>query len=95
MSDVRSWIASRQPPAPMSLDRWVTDAHPRADATDALTRVAVAAMTEARRAPGRVRESAFALLAADALFTWACEAALESDDAEDALGRVLSAAAGP
>lgn len=38
--------------------------------------------------PGRVRESAFELLVADALVTYACEAALESDDAVKALGRL-------
>jgi hypothetical protein len=41
--------------------------------------------------PGRVRENAFHLLAADALLTYACEAALESDDPEAALLRSLEA----
>jgi hypothetical protein len=37
-----------------------------------------------------VRESAFRLLEADALVTYACEAALEADDPESALRRILS-----
>jgi len=41
------------------------------------------------RTPGRVRESAFDLLAADALLTYACEAALESPDPEGVLGAIL------
>jgi len=44
----------------------------------------------ARARPGRVRESAFRLLEADALLTYACEAALESGDPEAALRRILS-----
>jgi hypothetical protein len=47
-------------------------------------------LDETRRRPGRVRESAFALLVADGLLTYACEAALESEDAEEALERLLS-----
>ena len=39
-------------------------------------------LDRARTAPGRVRESAFHLLAADALLTYACEAALETGDPE-------------
>ncbi|MDF2697623.1 MAG: hypothetical protein K0S65_6006, partial [Labilithrix sp.] len=38
---------------------------------------------------GRVRDSAFRLLEADALLTYACEAALERDDPETALQRIL------
>jgi hypothetical protein len=42
--------------------------------------------------PGRVRESAFRLLEADALLTYACEAALEAEDPAGALRRILLAA---
>jgi hypothetical protein len=44
----------------------------------------------ARANRGRVRESAFQLLTADALVTYACEAALEADDPVASLGQILS-----
>jgi hypothetical protein len=40
--------------------------------------------------PGRVREAAFDLLTADALLTYACEAALEGEDPAAALARLGS-----
>lgn len=56
-----------------------------------LMRAGLAALERAAARPGRVRESAFHLLAADALLTYACEAALESADPESALLRTLEA----
>lgn len=44
--------------------------------------------------PGRDRESAYRLLEADALFTYACEAALERGDAPATLRRILALASG-
>ena len=40
--------------------------------------------------PGRVRATAFDLLATDALITYACEAALEVDDVDGALARIAA-----
>jgi hypothetical protein len=37
-----------------------------------------------------MRESAYELLAADALITYACEAALDTDDADASLVRLLA-----
>lgn len=48
-----------------------------------------ARLDRARARPGRVRESAFELLVADALITYACEAALESEDPTTALGSLF------
>ncbi len=45
-----------------------------------LVRAARDRLDAARARPGRVRESAFELLVADALITYACEAALETED---------------
>jgi hypothetical protein len=56
----------------------------------ALAREARVRLDLARAHPGRVRESAFRLLEADALLTYACEAALEAEDPEAALRRVLA-----
>ena len=58
---------------------------------DRLTARGRSRLDEARAEPGRVRESAFRLLEADALLTYACEAALESDDPATALRRILTA----
>jgi hypothetical protein len=56
---------------------------------EALLEGGLAELGRARAEPGRVRRSAFHLLAADALVTYACEAALEHADPEEALRRVL------
>lgn len=52
---------------------------------DRLTRAARDRLDRARARPGRVRASAFELLVADALVTYACEAALETEDPSTAL----------
>jgi len=57
--------------------------------SEELARAAGLALERALARPGRIRESAFDLLAADALFTWACEAALEEDEPEERLHRIL------
>jgi hypothetical protein len=43
--------------------------------------------------PGRIRSSAFDLLGADALLTYACEAALETRDPASTLDEILCEAA--
>lgn len=58
---------------------------------EALMRAGVDSVDRARAAPGRVRESAYHLLRADALLTYACEAALEDADPAATLGRILGA----
>lgn len=50
---------------------------------------AVVALDRVLERPGRVRSSAFDLLAADALVTYACEAALASGDPDAQLAAVL------
>jgi hypothetical protein len=59
----------------------------------ALLLPALEALDRARANPGRVRASAFELLGADALLTYACEAATESDDPTGALEEILRAVA--
>ncbi|HET9949797.1 MAG TPA: hypothetical protein VFQ22_12810 [Longimicrobiales bacterium] len=95
MSRVGEWLAGRRPPAPPelaeALARVRVDGGPTAEA---LARAARERLDAARARPGRVRESAFRLLEADALLTYACEAALESEDPDAELGRVLAVASG-
>ena len=52
-------------------------------------------LASARSRPGRVRETAFELLLADALLTYACEAALEEERPEEALRTILAEVAAP
>lgn len=100
MSGLERWLAARRPGPPDELAGTLCDslggvseiAGPRAEA---LSEAGRARLEEARAHPGRVRESAFHLLAADALITYACEAALESDDPQASLLRILDVGAGP
>ncbi|MEX2466997.1 MAG: hypothetical protein WD995_08800 [Gemmatimonadota bacterium] len=88
---LESWLAKRHPPAVMSLDPWTAayaEEGPEGRVRT-LSRLAVKALGSTRARPGRVRDSAFELLAADALLTYACEAALETEDVEEALLGVL------
>ena len=65
------------------------------DATivEALLEAGASSLVRARSRPGRVRETAFELLVADALLTYACEAALESESPDEALASILAAGA--
>ena len=99
MSTPEGWLARRQPPPPPELTERVVDtlaASGRAGATlEALAVAARAELERARARRGRVRESALHLLVADALLTYACEAALESDDPEAALLALLARGPAP
>lgn len=91
--DRSDWLRKRRPPAPVALGEAVGSVlrDARAGSMVQLTaRAGRARLAEAARRPGRVRASAFALLTADALFTYACEAALESDDPVTALESLLT-----
>jgi acyl-homoserine lactone acylase PvdQ len=94
VSDIRSWIDARQPPAPMDLRPWLHTDLESGSMTERIARLARTALDEARANPGRVRESAFHLLAADALVTYACEAALDEADPSAALRTILLETAG-
>jgi hypothetical protein len=102
------WLSEREPPAPEMLAAALRPLAPARFAAARSSRspeagglVRVEALTEAGRArlelalarPGRERESGFRLLEADALFTYACEVALEAEDPEAALHRILTVAA--
>jgi len=55
---------------------------------DSLCTAAVQALNQARSRPGRDREAASALLAADALLTAACAMSSEAEDPDAALVRI-------
>lgn len=54
-----------------------------------LLKAAKQSLAVAAARPGRVRETAFELLVADALVTYACEAALETERPSEALQRIV------
>lgn len=87
----REWLAARNPPPPAPLLAAVVgrvDVN-RSMGPDELMEAGQALLAASSEAPGRVRSSAFSLLLADAFVTWACEAALEMDDPDEALRRYL------
>jgi len=89
VSDLESWLEERRPAPPPALAGALRPIAPPGSRADALTEAGMARLAEARARPGRVRESAFRLLEADALLTYACEAALEAEDQDAALRRIL------
>ncbi|MDA0328880.1 MAG: hypothetical protein O2958_07715 [Gemmatimonadetes bacterium] len=89
MSDAERWLDARRPVPPQALDAALRSAVGPVETPEALLAAAVARLDAALSRPGRVRESAFDLLVADAVTTYACEAALESSDPETALKRLL------
>ncbi len=81
MSELAEWIRRRTPPAPEAFLPWL-DASPvnLDDIPSALLEHALLSLDEALSRPGRNREGALHLLAADGFLTYACEAATETDD---------------
>jgi hypothetical protein len=95
MSNISAWMAGRRPTPPADLGGAIAFAEDAGTSVDALVAALSAEggsrLAAARARLGRVRASAFRLLEADALITYACEAALEREDPEAALRQVLSA----
>lgn len=91
MTDLRRWLDARRPAPPPDLrDRLASVVQSTdSDVVDSLAAEAVAALDGARAATGRIRQSALDLLMSDALFTYACEAALELPDPDAALRRLV------
>ncbi len=96
MATPTDWLARRTPTAPDELKAWLTiaggETEPeRGDATlpERLVEAGLVHLEEAVARPGRDREAAHELLAADALITYGCEAAGESLDVGRALGEIL------
>ena len=95
MSEVQAWLSTRQPSPPPQLSEALHADGGQGAMHVRLAGAAVAQLDWARANPGRRRESAFHLLAADALLTYACEAALESHDADGSLSNLLSLGVAP
>ena len=96
MSSTIDWLATRTPPAPDELKAWLRIPDGGTDPDGGLTSVPESLLKaglhhleEAVRRPGRDREAARQLLAADALITYGCEAASEAADVGGVLREVL------
>ena len=96
MHSPTAWLATRTPPAPDELKAWlkIPDDGANFDGGVAslpgcLVAGGLAHLDEAVARPGRDREAAYQLLAADALITYSCEAASEAADVRDVLREVL------
>jgi hypothetical protein len=96
---VREWIQAQRPGVPAELAEWLETAlggaHAPSPSPEDLTEAGVRALSSARAVPGKVRQSAFDLLTADALLTHAAQAAAGAPDPESALTRILEALAAP
>ena len=96
MHSPTAWLATRTPPAPDELKAWlkIPDNGANFDGGAAslpgcLVAGGLAHLDEAVARPGRRREAAYQLLAADALITYSCEAASEAADVRGVLREVL------
>jgi len=87
---LEGWLAERRPQSSLPLTRWTSRAPSDTDTPPVRSLMSLGreALDTALARPGRVRESAFELLTADALTTYAAEAALEADDPEGELVRL-------
>ena len=90
------WIATRTPPAPAELKGWFKIPDDGADPPDvvatvrrSLLRAALVHLEDAVVRPGRDREAAYQLLAADALITYGCEAASDATDVRGGLREIF------
>lgn len=99
MSALDRWLDARRPKAPDELAESLRAGLDRSDGAgpivERLTRGALGHFELMSLEHGKVRDDAFHLLAADALITYACESALETDDVEGALTRILQVGSGP
>ncbi len=96
MDSPTDWLAARTPPAPDELKAWLKIPDEGTDPRGAvgsvpgsLVRAGLLHLEKAVARPGRDREAAYQLLAADALITYGCEAASEADDVRGVLREVL------
>jgi hypothetical protein len=83
-------LASREPPPPPELLEWLPAVRGQGSLIEALAAAGRETLSRALERPGRDREAAFLLLTADALTTYACEAAAGAADPVGELRIVLA-----
>ncbi len=92
---LESWLDGRRPPVPAGFRGWVADALTVApEEYGDLARESQRSLERALHPGDRARGGAFDLLVADALVTWAAEAALDLPDGEGLLEELVRSLAG-
>jgi hypothetical protein len=90
MDDPMAWLAVREPAPPEELRPMLALGSVSGESISAtLGEASVIRLNEVLARPGRDREGAFHLLAADALLTYACEAAADEEDVAGRLSDLL------
>lgn len=91
MSTISHWIDTRVTIPPPGFTRRLASEREMGDRVSAVfVEEGLAALRASLREPSGSREAAFGLLAADAFATYACEAAADSGQVDEALRRILS-----
>lgn len=91
MTTLSEWIGARVETPPSGfVQRLASERSVDGSVCEVLVEEARARLQSALKEPNESREAAFGLLAADAYATYACEAAADSADVEEALRRILS-----
>ncbi len=95
MVDLGSWMGGRTPAPPRGLADHLQGMIGESDTSSrSLASVAILQLNKAIERPGRDREGAFHLLAADALMTYACEIAVDEEDSVEVLSNLLAGLSG-
>ncbi len=92
MNPFLNWLDAREPAPPVELEEWLAVPDRGMPLVSALVQGSQEALERATERPGRDRDAAFYLLAADALLTYACEAVAEGDEVEARLQAILERA---
>ena len=93
MNQLQEWVGGRLGEAPIELGSSIDISQFYEGSITTLIRGALSALERACSRPGRVRASAFQVLIADALITYACELALDEKDPDLVLGKLMQQSA--
>ena len=86
---LKDWLQGRQPPVPGDFLPHLTREGGHVGGPEGLADRGMGQLHQALDRPGREREAAFRLLAADAFITYACEAAVEGEGALERIEDLL------
>ncbi|MDE0357161.1 MAG: hypothetical protein OXN92_05410 [Gammaproteobacteria bacterium] len=89
MTVLRDWLDARRPATPGGLKQWLAVEGEVSVSVAGLADLGIAALDRADVAQQLDRHAAFQLLAADALLTYACEAAVDEPEVASGLHLIL------
>ncbi len=89
MTALRDWLDARRPTVPDGLKEWLAVEDEVPVSVVGLADLGIAALDRAEVAQQLDRHTAFQLLAADALLTYACEAAVDEPEVASGLHLIL------